>query len=77
MSDEKLVNSLGLEETPVLLYYENGIPNLYPHSLADEAAVLAWLVTQRNSASIEDVTDQLLKQIVEDNPYVAVFFRYS
>ena len=38
--------------------------------------MLAWLVTQRNSASIEDVTDQLLKQIVEDNPYVAVFFRY-
>jgi hypothetical protein len=39
------------------------------------AAVLSWLVTQRNLASIEDVTDELLRSIVEDNEFVAVFFR--
>ncbi len=41
------------------------------------AAVLSWLVTQRNLASIEDVTDELLRSIVEDNEFVAVFFRLA
>ena len=54
-----------MDESPVLVYYENGIPNLYDGSLGDETAVLDWLVRQRNSASIEDVTDELLRSIVE------------
>ena len=59
-----------------MIYYEDGIPNLYSGTLVDEAAVLAWLIAQRNSAAIEDVTDTLLRDVVEDNEYVAVFFRY-
>ena len=59
----------------MLVYYENGIPSLYPGSLGDEAAVLGWLVDQRNTAAIEDVTDALLRGIVEDEEFVAVFFR--
>ena len=75
MGDEKEVAKLGMDESPVLVYYENGIPNLYDGSLGDEKAVLEWLVVQRNSASIEDVTDELLRSIVEEEEFVAVFFR--
>ena len=75
MGDEKLFAGLGVEESPVLVYYEQGIPNLYPGSLADQTAVLNWLVNQRNTASIEDVTDDLLRSIVEDNEFVGVYFR--
>ena len=75
VGEEKEVSRLGMEDSPVLIYYEEGIPNLYPGSLADEEAVLAWLVAQRNTASIEDVTDSLLRSVVEDNEYVAVYFR--
>ena len=66
-----------MEDSPVLVYYEDGIPNLYPDSLADEAGVLAWLIKQRNFASIEDLTDELLRSVVEDNEFVAVYFRYT
>ena len=31
-------------------------------------------MTQRNSASIEDVTDELLRSIVEEHEFVAVYF---
>jgi len=74
VGDEKEVSKLGMDESPVLVYYENGIPNLYDGSLGDEATVLEWLVIQRNSASIEDVTDELLRSIIEEEEYVAVFF---
>ena len=29
VGDEKEVAKLGMDESPVLVYYENGIPNLY------------------------------------------------
>jgi len=74
VGDEKEVAKLGMDDSPNLVYYENGIPNLYDGSLGDERVVLDWLITQRNSASIEDVTDELLRSIVEDNEFVAVFF---
>lgn len=74
VGDEKEVAKLGMDESPVLVYYENGIPNLYDGSLGDEKTVLEWLVVQRNSASIEDVTDELLRSIIEDEEFVAVYF---
>ena len=64
-----------MDDLPCLVYYENGIPNLYDGCLGDESSVLDWLILQRNSASIEDVTDELLRTIVEEEEYVAVFFR--
>eukprot|EP00092_Neocalanus_flemingeri_P058940 GFUD01070340.1.p1 GENE.GFUD01070340.1~~GFUD01070340.1.p1 ORF type:complete len:2430 (-),score=751.56 GFUD01070340.1:121-7410(-) len=74
VGDEKEVAKLGMDDSPVLVYYENGIPNLYEGSLGDEATVLDWLVIQRNSASIEDVTDELLRSIIENEEFVAVYF---
>merc|ERR1711915_279530 len=65
VGDEKEVAKLGMDESPVLVYYENGIPNLYDGSLGDEKAVLEWLVVQRNSASIEDVTCELVREELE------------
>ena len=74
VGDEKEVAKLGMDDSPNLVYYENGIPNLYDGSLGDESIVLEWLVIQRNSASIEDVTDELLRSIVEEHEFVAVYF---
>ena len=36
VGDEKEVSKLGMDESPVLVYYENGIPNLYDGSLGDD-----------------------------------------
>ena len=56
----ELLFTTGLEDAPVMVYHENDVPFLYPHhpleaDMADEA--MAWLVTQRNTAAIEEVTD--------------------
>ena len=75
MKDERVVEELDSDESPLLVYYENGIPNLYTGNLMDEKAVFAWLVAQRNTNGIEDVSDGLLRKVIEDNEFVAVFFR--
>ena len=76
-SDPKLWESLGIEDSPVLVYYENDVPFVYPHqgsALADEQAVLKWLINQRNTAAIEEVTNAMLDDIIDDHDYVAVLF---
>jgi len=76
-SDQKLWEALGIEDSPVLVYYENDVPFVYPHqgsALADEQAVLKWLINQRNTAAIEEVTNAMLDDIIDDHDYVAVLF---
>ena len=62
-SDQDLWSALGIEDSPVLVYYENDVPFVYPNQgsgLADEVQVLKWLIAQRNTAAIEEVTDAML-----------------
>jgi len=77
ISDTKLWESLGIEDSPVLVYFENDVPFVYPHQgsgLANVADVQDWLISQRNTAAIEEVTDAMLDDIIEEHDYVAVLF---
>jgi hypothetical protein len=42
--------------------------------LANEDAVLNWLIAQRTTAAIEEVTNAMLDDIIENHDYVAVLF---
>ena len=75
ISDSKLFAKIGVEESPVVVYYENDVPFLYQKkSLSDAKTLLKWLVEQRNSAAIEYVTDAMLEDVIESHEYVAVLF---
>ena len=58
----------------MLVYYENNIPFLYKRNLKYEEGLLRWLVEQRNAASVEEVTDEMLAEVLEENEFVAVVF---
>jgi hypothetical protein len=40
----------------------------------NEEEVLKWLISQKESATIEEVTDEILKGLVNENEYVVVYF---
>ena len=42
--------------------------------LSNSNEVLGWLIHQMKSDEIEEVTDEMLKMLVEENPHVAVLF---
>ena len=42
--------------------------------LMNEDEVLRWLVEQKHTATIEEVTDEILKDLVEEHEYVVVYF---
>ncbi|XP_061397425.1 uncharacterized protein LOC133333100 isoform X7 [Musca vetustissima] len=64
----------GLDHLPALIYFENKIPALYEGDLMNEDEVLEWLILQKKTATIEEVTDEILTGLINDHEYVVVFF---
>ncbi|XP_017460795.1 PREDICTED: uncharacterized protein LOC108354109 [Rhagoletis zephyria] len=64
----------GLDHLPALIYFENKIPALYEGDLMNEDEVLEWLILQKRTATIEEVTDEILTELINDHEYVVVFF---
>lgn len=42
--------------------------------LLNEEEVLRWLIEQKESATIEEVTDEILKDLIQEHEYVVVYF---
>jgi len=42
--------------------------------LLNENEVLEWLIEQKNSATIEEVTDEILDDLIAEHEYVVVYF---
>lgn len=42
--------------------------------LSDEQNVLAWLIKQRTTDTIEEVTDEILDDLIANFEYVVVYF---
>ncbi|CAO1302062.1 unnamed protein product [Diamesa hyperborea] len=64
----------GLDHLPAMVYFENKIPAIYEGDLMNEDEVLEWLILQKNSATIEEVTDEILSELIESHEYVVVYF---
>lgn len=64
----------GLDHLPALVYFENKIPHIYEGDLMNEDEVLEWLRLQKSSATIEEVTDEILRELIDGHEYVVVYF---
>ena len=77
-SDDDLRKETGIpDDSPILIYYENDVPflyNVHPLDPDETEDTLNVLIEQRNTAAIEEVTDAMLEDIIDDNEYVAVLF---
>uniref|UniRef100_A0ABD2XLF9 Thioredoxin domain-containing protein n=1 Tax=Trichogramma kaykai TaxID=54128 RepID=A0ABD2XLF9_9HYME len=74
MDNDAEAKEYGIDHLPTLVYFEDKIPALYEGDLMNEDEVLKWLVEQKHSATIEEVTDEILSDLIEDHEYVVVYF---
>lgn len=75
IDDVSVAKDYGLaDELPVLVYFENRLPTVYEGDLTDEDAALAWLVKQRTEDTIEEVTEEILADLLKEREYVLVYF---
>ncbi|XP_043251155.1 uncharacterized protein LOC122396621 isoform X5 [Colletes gigas] len=74
MDNDAEAKEYGIDHLPTLVYFENKIPAIYEGDLLNEDEVLEWLVEQKNTATIEEVTDEILSDLIEEHEYVVAFF---
>ncbi|XP_066902828.1 uncharacterized protein hlk isoform X1 [Halyomorpha halys] len=74
IDNDKEAKELGIDHLPTLVYFENKIPAIYEGELLNEDEVLRWLIEQKESATIEEVTDEILKELINEHEYVVVYF---
>lgn len=74
IDDDHVAKEYGVDHLPTLVYFENKIPSLYDGDLANEEQVLAWLIEQLASDTIEDITDEMLDKLIKKSAHLAVLF---
>lgn len=74
IDDADEAKEYGLDHLPALIYFENKIPSLFEGDLMNEDEVLEWLLLQKETATIEEVTDEILENLIEDHEYVVTYF---
>ncbi|XP_017885799.1 uncharacterized protein LOC108628406 isoform X4 [Ceratina calcarata] len=74
MDNDAEAKEYGIDHLPTLVYFESKIPAIYEGDLLNEDEVLEWLIEQKNSATIEEVTDEILVDLIEEHEYVVAFF---
>lgn len=73
-NDPNASKKYGIEQFPTLVFFDREIPNIYHGDLLKEEEVLAWLVRQKTSEEIEEITEEMLKDLVEENQKIVVLF---
>lgn len=74
IDDEDVIKEYGIDSVPQLVYFEDSIPNFYSGDLMKEEQVLAWLIQQKESDEIEDVTPEVLESLIKKSNHLAVLF---
>merc|ERR1712107_381669 len=73
-TDKEFAEEIGVESFPSLVFFKDGIPNLYEGDIMAEEEVLDWLIEMKVDSHIELITRPMLESLVQDIQYLAVFF---
>lgn len=74
IDDERASQSYGIDSVPAIVFFEKQVPNIYSGDLLNEEEILHWLVSQLERDEIEDVSDEILDQMIKDGNTLAVLF---
>ena len=67
---------MGLRDPPTLVHVSSSVPSIY-YGDEKKDPILAWLKMLKEEAVIEVVTEEILVDLIEEEEYVMVFFRYN
>ena len=73
-TDASFAEEVGVDTYPALVFFKEGVPNLYEGDLTVEEEVLDWLTEMKVENHIELITRPMLETMAEETQYLAVFF---
>ena len=56
ISDEGAIDNYGIEVLPALVYFENGVPEIYKGDLLNDDAILKWMKNELKQEDIKEIT---------------------
>ena len=56
ISDSGAIDLYGIEDLPALVYFENGVPEVYTGDLLNDGAVLKWMKSELKQEEIKEIT---------------------
>ena len=75
LDDKEEAAKHGLKDIPALMFFNFKVPSIYTGDLTDSSDVFDWISKNQASSVVEEVSDEILRELIEDHEYVAVFFR--
>jgi len=74
IADPAAAYHYGISTLPTLVYFKNGVPNMFDGELLDDEGVLQWLMTHLEAAEIEEVSSSMLGRLIRDTRNIVVIF---
>ena len=56
ISDSGAIENYGIEDLPSLVYFMNGVPEVYEGDLLNDGAVLKWMKSELKQEEIKEIT---------------------
>ena len=56
ISDDGAIDNYGIEVLPSLVYFDNGVPEVYDGDLLNDGAVLKWMKAELRQEEIKEIT---------------------
>ena len=56
ISDDGAIDNYGIEVLPSLVYFDNGVPEVYEGDLLNDGAVLKWMKAELRQEEIKEIT---------------------
>ena len=73
-SDKGVEEEYGFSYVPILIYFQDQIPNAYADDMGEENEILKWLFETMAKSDIEEVTGPVLDVLIERLDNLAVIF---
>ena len=74
ISDEGAGKEYGIDELPCLVYFENGVPELFEGDIRNDNQIIKWMLDELKQEEIKHVTVPMLNRLIARGHNLAVVF---
>ena len=75
IDDKEEASNYGIKDIPALMFFNFRVPSIFTGDLSDSGDVFDWISKNQASSVVEEVSDEILQDLIEEHEFVAVFFR--
>ncbi len=68
ISDHGATDAFGVGEMPCLVYFENGVPEIYGGDLLNDNAIMKWMMSELKQVNLPHISNEKSKSNLYGHP---------